>query len=229
MSNLHITNTGQLVTDLNNIKLLVNNFSQTGDITGWTLGGSPVLSNGIVTMSAINPNIQSPEFNVGPKDIIALEFTISLPTPSTSSGANGVYLGSPGSQGVYVHQFNHTTKTWTKSTTANNNPYYLNSYNLTAALTQKHYFLGSEVDLADVPWGETTNSSYTAKAIQLPPNSTVTKSRIRSGYNTNTSMVIELSNVRIYNINQVGFHDSDEITIASFGKNFVNGNQIIEY
>ena len=228
MSNLNITKTGQLITDLNDIKLMVNNFTQSGNTTGWTLASS-TLANGVVTLSATNPQILSPYFPVGPKDIIAIEFTVSLPTPSTTTSGPGLYLGSPTSQGVYIHTFNHTTKTWTRSTSANNNPYYLQSYNKKDTLIQKHYFLGAEVDLNDVPWGESSNTSYPARAIQLPAGTTVTQSRIRSGYNSNTAMVIKLSHVKVYNITQRGFYDGDEITHASFGKNWVNGYQIIEY
>ena len=223
---MNITKTGQLITDLDNTKYLVNNFTKTGNTTGWTLA-SCTLTNGIAVLSAVNPQILSPQFNVGLNDIIAIEWILSLPTPSTSSGASGIYLGTPTSQGVFVHTFNHSTKTWTASTTANNNPYFLNSYNSTAVLIQKHYVIGANVNLADVPWGESSNTSYPARAIQL--TSSVTQSRLRSGYNTNTSMVIHFSDPRIYNITQRGFYDGNEITQASFGKNWVNGFQIIEY
>lgn len=225
---MSITKTGQLITNLDDIKYLVNNFTKTGNTTGWTLASS-TLANGIVTLSGASPQILSPYFSVGSKDIIAIEFTVSLPTPSTTTSGPGLYLGSPGSQGVYVHTFNHTTKTWTRSTSAKNNPYYLQSYNKVDTLIQKHYFLGAEVDLNDVPWGESSNTSYPARAIQLPAGTTVTQSRLRAGYNTNTSMVIHFSDPRIYNITQRGFYDANNITQASLGKNWVNGFQIIEY
>lgn len=230
MSDLNITKQGQIITDLSDIKLLVNNFTETKSTTGWTLGGSTLLSDGTVELVGTAPQILSPQFTVGPKDIIAIEFTVSLPTTSTPAGSGkGIYIGSPTSQGVFVHSFNHTTKTWTQSTSANNNPYYLIAYNLTEKLVQKHYFLGKDVDLADVPWGESTNTAYPAKAIQLPSTSTVTLSRLRAGYNTNSSMVIHFSNPKIYNITQRGFYDGDEVEQASFGQNFINSFQIIEY
>ena len=178
-------------------------------------------------MSATNPNILSPYFNVGLDDIICIEWTVSLPTPSTTTSGPGLYLGTPGNQGVFVHTFNHSTKTWTQSTSANNNPYFLNSYNLTTVLTQKHYVIGANVNLSDVPWGETTNTSYPARAIQL--TSSLTNTRIRSGYNSNTAMVIQLSNVKVYNITQKGFYDDNAVNTAKFGKNWVNAYQIIEY
>ena len=227
MSNLNITKTGQIITDLNNIKYLVNNFSQTGNTTGWTLTSS-TLSNGVVTLSGVNPTILSPQFNVGLDDIIAVEFIVSLPTPSSPAGSGkGIYLGTPTSQGVFVHTFDHAKKTWTKSTSANNNPYFLNAYNLTDQLHMKNYIVGANVQVSDIPWGESSNTSFPARAIQLP--STITWSRLRSGYNSNPAMVIKFSDPRFYNITQRGFYDGDEIQNAAFGKNFINGFQIIEY
>ena len=226
MSDLNITKQGQLITDLENIKYLVNNFSKTNTTTGWTLNSS-TLTNGTAILSAVNPTILSPYFNVGLNDIICIEWVVSLPTPSTTTSGPGLYLGTPTSQGVFVHTFNHTTKTWTKSTSANNNPYFLISYNLTTPLIQKHYVIGANVNLDDVPYGETTNTSYPARTIQL--TSSLTNTRLRSGYNSNTSMVIHFSNPRIYNITQRGFYDNENIDIAKFGKNWVNAHEIIEY
>ena len=227
MSNLNITKTGQLITDLNNIKLMVNNFTQSGNTTGWTLASS-TLTNGVVTLSGVNPQILSPIFEVEPNDIIAIEFTVALPTPSSPSGSGkGIYLGTTYGQSVLIHSFNHTTKKWTAGTSTTTNPYFLNAYNLINKLTMKNYVLGSDVNLDDVPWAETTNTSYPAKAIQLPSGTTST--RLRSGYNSNPAMVIEFSNPKFYNITQRSFYDGDEITHASFGKNWVNGYQIIEY
>ena len=226
MSNININKQGQFTANLNDIKYLVNNFSVSGNITGWTLTNG-TLANGVVTMTGSSPTIYSPYFNVGVNDIICVEFTVSLPTPSTTTGGPGLYLGTPTGQGVFVHGFNHTTKTWSKSTSANNNPYFLNSYNLKTPIIQKHYVLGANVDLNDVPWGESSNTSYPAKAIQLP--SSVTSTRLRSGYNSNTSMVITLSNPRIYNITERGFFDSNDITVAKIGKNWSQANTFYEY
>ncbi len=231
MSNMNITKTGQFVTDRNDIKYLVNNFTVSGNVTGWTFGGTnPTLANGVVTLTQSNnygPEIYSSYFNVGANDIIAVEFTVALPSPSTGTGATGLYLGTPTGQGVYVHTFNHTTHVWNQSTYANNNPYFFNAYNRTDALTMKNYIIGASVSLNDVPWGETTNTSYPARAIQLPLS--VTTSRLRSGYNANTGMVITFANPRFYNITQDGFYDSDDLIKASFGKNWVNAFSLIEY
>ena len=208
---------------------LVNNFSESGNTTGWTLA-SGTLSNGIVTLQGSAPYIASPYFTVGSTDIIIIEFTVSLPTPSTASGSGkGIYLGSPTNQGVYVHTFNPTTKKWSKSTTANNNPYYLNAYNLITPLTQKHYFLGSEVDLNNVPYGETSNTSYPSKAIQLPSNSTITQSRLRSGYNTNTTMVINFSNPKIYKLDNKSYNENSSYIEVAIGNNWIQAHQIYEY
>lgn len=227
MSNININKQGQFIIDRNNIKYLVNNFSQSGNTTGWTLTNG-TLTNGVVTMTGSNPTIYSPYFNVNKNDIICIEFTVSLPTPSDPGGAGkGLYLGTPTSQGVFVHSFNPTTKVWTASSSANNNPYFLNAYNLTTALTQKHYVLGASVNLSDVPWGETTNTSYPPKAIQLPSN--ITTCRIRSGYNSNPSMIITLSNPRIYNIKHDGFYSGNDIVNASIGQNWSQALNIYEY
>lgn len=227
MSDININKQGQFIVDLNNIKYLVNNFSISGNTTGWTLTNG-TLSNGIVTMTGVNPTILSPYFNVGADDIICVEFTVALPTPSDPAGnGKGLYLGTPTSQGVFVHNFNLTTKTWTASTTANNNPYFLNAYNLTTPITQRHYIVGANVNVADIPWGESTNASFTPKAIQLPSN--ITTSRLCSGYNSNPSMTIIMRNPHFYNIKQCGFYDGDEINQARIGKNWSQANTFYEY
>ncbi len=228
---MNITKTGQLITDRSNIRYLVNNVTKTGTTTGWTFGSSTFV-NGVVTLTltgdGYGPTILSPTFPVGANDIICVEFTVALPTPSElTGGGKGLYLGTPTGQGVFVHSFNHTTKKWTASTSANNNPYFLNAYNLSATLIMKNYVIGSSVNLNDVPWGETTNTSYPAKAIQLPSN--VTTSQLRSGYNANRNMVITFQNPRFYNNSQDGFYENDEIVKASFGQNWVNGYSMIEY
>lgn len=227
MANMNLSKTGILTVNIDSMKYLINNFTQTGTLTDWTLGGV-TLTNGIAVLTGTTPGITSSTFTVNPNDIICFEFTISLPTPSTKTSGGGVYLGTKMNQGVFVHNFNHTTKTWAQSTSANNNPYFLNSYNSTSVLTLKNYILGSSVNLNDVPWGETTNTSYAAKAIQLPSGTTTTN--IRSGYNSgNSSMVINFYNPKIYNITQRGFYDGNEITSAKLGNNFVQAYELYEY
>ena len=72
----------------------MNNFTQSGNITGWSFGGTSTLSNGVVTLTGVNPGISCTSFTVNAHDIICVEFTVALPTPSTSSGAAGLYLGT---------------------------------------------------------------------------------------------------------------------------------------
>lgn len=227
MSNLNITHTGQLRADTASPRYLVNNFTQSGNITGWSFGGTSTLSNGVVTLTGVNPGISCTSFTVNAHDIICVEFTVALPTPSTSSGAAGLYLGTTYGQSVYVHSFNVSTHIWTAATSTTTNPYFLVYYNSSTVLRLKNYILGTAVSLSDVPWGETTNTSCPPRAIQL--TGSLTSTALRSGYNTNTSMVITFANPRIYNINQSGYYEADDITRAKFGNNWVNTFELIEY
>lgn len=218
--NNNITKTGILNINTNNMHYLVNNFTKSGNTIDWTLG-SNTFTNGTVTLTGSSPTINSTTFTVNPTDIICFEFTISVPTPSTKAGSSGggVYLGTQYGQSVFVHWFNHTTKTWSQSTSTNTNPYFLLHYNESNILTLKNYILGSEVNLIDVPWGDTTLSSCSAAAIQMPAGTTTTY--IRSGYNSgNSSMVIKFSNPQIYRIDQRGICDSNNINIANIGKGY---------
>lgn len=224
---INFTRTGRLIADTEHPQYLINNFTQSNVLTDWSFG-TYTFSDGIVTLTGTSPNISTVTFNVEPDDIICFEFTISLPTPSTAEGGGkGCYIGSKTNQGVYVHSFNHTTMQWLKSTTANNNPYFLNAYNNTDILTQKNFILGSNIDLAYVPFGETTNINYPSKAIQLPDGTTTTN--IRTGYNTNTTMVINFSNPKIYKINYVGYYDSNNVDKVKFGKNWANAFEFYQF
>ena len=224
---MSISKTGQFILNLNDPQYLVNNISKTNTMTDWSFGGNPTIKNGIVTMTGVNPAFNSINFTVNPTDIICFEFTVALPTPSTTTSGPGVYIGTRYGQAVYQHTFSHNTNTWVKVTSTTTNPYFLHSYNLSSSLTLKNYILGSAVDLKNVPFGETSNISYPARAIQLPNG--ITETNIRSGYNSNTSMVITFSNPQIYNIYHYGFHDNDNILIASIGKNWSNANNFYEY
>lgn len=226
MANPNITKAGQFILDTDNIKYLVNNFTKTNTATGWTFGGT--LTNGVAVLTGTAPGITSATFTVNPTDIICFEFTISVPTPSTKTSGGGIYIGTKTNQSVFVHNFNLSTKTWSQSTSANNNPYLLTSYNTTNVLTLKNYILGSNVILSNVPWGESSNTTYSPKAIQLP--SGITTTNIRTGYNGgNSSMVIHFSNPQIYNINECGFYDGNEITNARIGKNWSQAFELYEY
>ena len=117
-----------------------------------------------------------------------------------------------------------TTKKWTKSTTANTNPYFLSAYNLSNKINLQCYILGSSVDVAKIPQGYTSNISYPAKAIQLPSGTTTTN--IRSGYNSNSSMVIKLINPQIY---RAGFYENNNFSTVELGNSWIHGNNFYEY
>lgn len=224
---MSITKTGQFRTDTNSPRFLVNNFTESGNTTGWTLGTN-TLTNGVLELTGTAPTINSAVFTVNANDIICVEWSFALPTPSSPDGSGkGLYMGTTNGQAVYVHSFNMATKVWTKSTSTSTNPYFFNAYNKTDAMWRRDYILGTAVDLANVPWGDTSNTSYPPKAIQL--SGTQTTIRLRSGYNTNPTMVIDFWNPQVYNITQKCFYENDSLTKASFGKNWVNAFSLIEY
>ena len=223
---INFTRTGRLIADTQRPQYLINNFSESGNLTDWSFG-THTFSDGVVTLTGTAPYIGTTTFNVQPNDIICFEFTISLPTPSQQGAGKGPYIGTLYGQRVYVHSFNHTTMRWIKSTSVNTNPYFLNAYNKTDALILKNFILGYNVDLSYVPFGETTDVSYPSRAIQLPEGTTTTN--IRSGYNTNPSMVINFSNPKIYKINYKGYFDSDSVNKVEFGKNCANAFEFYEF
>lgn len=225
--NLAILKNGDLVMNSGYNKFLVNNFTQTGTTTGWTFGGTSSISNGIVTLVGSNPSIYSAVFNVGANDIICVEMTIALPVPSDPAGSSkGLYIGTTSGQAVYVHSFNTTSLTWTQSSSTTTNPYFFNAYNLATPMIRKDFILGTSASLADVPFGETTNTSFPPKAIQL--SGTQSTIRLRSGYNSNPSMTISLANFKIYNIREKGFSDFSTKMNALLGRNWGNANEFIE-
>lgn len=224
---INFTRTGRLIADTEHPQYLINNFTESGDLSDWNFGTPNTFSNGIVTLTGIAPYIGTKTFQVQPDDIICFEFTISLPTPGQQGSGKGPFIGTRTSQGVFVHSFNHITMQWSKSTTANNNPYFLNAYNKTDILNQKNYILGYNVDLSYVPFGESSNISYPARAIQLPEGTIETY--IRSGYNKNTEMVINFSNPKIYKINYKGYYDNNNIDKVKFGKNWANAFEFYEF
>jgi hypothetical protein len=110
LSYLNITKTGILNTNIDALGCLINNFTNSGTTTNWTLGGT--LSNGIAILTGTAPGITSSTFTVNPTDIICFEFTISMPTTSTKTSSGGIYLGTKYGQSTHIHNFNMTTKTW---------------------------------------------------------------------------------------------------------------------
>ena len=228
MSNgLYLSKEGRMAANTGKPQYLVNNFSETNTMTGWSFGGSSTISDGIVTLTGVNPYITSTTFTVNPTDIICFEMTIALPTPSTTTSGPGLYIGTKYGQSVYVHSFSASSNKWVASSTATTNPYFTYAYNLTTPIVQKHFILGSSVDLSTVPFGTSTNAtSYPPRAIQMTSGETTTF--IRSGYNNNTEMVITLANFRLYNINQCGFVEPDEQATGKIGRNWANATHFYE-
>lgn len=222
---MELNKQGILNTNINDYTYLVNNFSETNTTTNWTFGGTASLTNGIEILSGINPSITSSTFTVNPNDIIVVEFTVSLPTPSTTTSGPGLYLGTKSGQSVYIHAFDHANNKWNKSSSTNTNPYFLYSYNSASTITMKNYILGYNVDLFKIPFGESTNIAHSARAIQLTGTDTTTN--IRSGYNTNTSMVINFSNPKIYNLTKHGIIEHSEGS-AEIGKGYVSAITLYE-
>jgi len=197
-----ITKTG-IWTSEDKYTYLVNNFTETKTSTDWTLGGS-VNSSGIAVLTGTTPAFSSKTFTLGDNDIIAVEFNCKLPTPST--GADGFFLGTTASANTNRYYYNTATQTWgSAQSNANSswNTYQLSSYNLNTPIYIKTYLIGKNVDINDVPPTITTNSAKNPPVIQYTGTNSVA---FRSGYNSgNTSMVIHIWNMKVYNINSHNF------------------------
>ena len=146
MSN-YITKTGLLTHPNNDYKYLVENFTETNRIntSEWTFTGSPTISNGVVTLTGTAPQILSKVFTLNPDDIVVCEFTVSLPTPSTTTSGPGLYLGPTNGTNWSKWFWNGTV--W-GTATGGTNTYFLNTYNISTPITQKNYFIGSNVDIS---------------------------------------------------------------------------------
>ena len=183
---MSISKTGILDSPTTNYRYLVNNFSVSGNTSGWSFGGTnPTLTNGVEVLMGTSPNITSSAFIVNPNDIVVFEFTLSVPTPSTTTGGPGLYLGTKYGQSVRIHKYNLSTKTWSVSNSTDTNPYFIWGYNNTTQITMKTYIFGTDVDSSAFPNAECT-ASINPTAIQLTGTDTTTY--IRSGYNSNTSI-----------------------------------------
>lgn len=214
---MNISKTGILDSPTTDYHYLINNFSISGNTSGWSFGGtSPTLTNGVEILTGPAPGISSSTFIVNPNDIVAFEFTVSVPTPSTTTGGPGLHLGTKYGQSVNIYSYNLSNKTWSISGNAVTNPYFISAYNSPEKITMKTYIFGYNVNLSDFPNAE-CNISRNPVAIQL--TGTDTSTHIRSGYNSNTSMIIHFSNPKIYRLNECGFNEMD--TSMKIGKNFV--------
>ena len=214
---MSINKNGVVSIDISKIHNILNNPCETNTKTDWSFGGTVTLSNGVLTLTGPVPNIQSSSFPVGENEIIVFEFTVSLPTPSTTTGGPGLYLGTKYGDPTDVYYWSGDSLV--TSSTGATNPYFLNSYNSTAENRVKTYILGKNVEIQNfIPKTEGIGTIYILKTSK---NTTY----IRSGYNTNTNMVIQFKNLKLYSFDKKLDEDSSNKKI---GKGYMSFNSYIE-
>lgn len=219
VSKLGIVNTG-----IDRAHYLIPNFSETGNLTGWTVGSGGVLTNGVIVLTGTNISVRSTAFPVGANDIICVEFTVSVPTPSTTTSGPGIYIGTQSGQTGRAIAFNFTSKKYNEGTSTGTNNYFLSSYNSTATNNIKTFIIGSDVDINTVPFAERSVTTHGVNIMRILSGDTT---YIRTGYNSNTSMVINISNFKIYKINQHGIcENAGEKSIGKGYLSFANYNEI---
>ena len=220
---MSINKQGIITVDTGKVHCLINNFTETNTTTDWNLGSGVSLNNGTMVMTGTGPNLTSAAFPVGADDIICFEFTVSLPTVSTTTGGPGLYLGTQNGQNGTVLTYNATTQTYTESGN-NTNKYFIHAYNSTAEINVKAYIIGSDVPLNAVPPVEKSNNySDAIYAIRITGGTTTC---IRTGYNSNSSMVIHLKNPRLYKISRYGVCENNDE--ASIGKGYISFSNLYE-
>ena len=213
---MSINKNGIVSIDTSKVHNIINNPCETNTKTDWSFGGTVTLSNGVLTLTGSAPNIQSSSFPVGENEIIVFEFTVSLPTPSTTTGGSGIYLGTRYGDPTDVYYWSGDRLLTNQVGTTN--PYFLNSYNSTAENRVKTYILGKNVEIKNfIPKTEGSN-------IHILKVSTDTTC-IRSGYNNNTSMVIQFKNLKLYSFDKKLDEDSNNKKI---GKGYMSFNSYIE-
>lgn len=214
---MSINRNGIVSIDTSKIHNIINNPCETNTKTDWSFGGTVTLSNGVLTLTGSAPNIQSSSFPVGANEIIVFEFTVSLPTPSTTTGGPGLYLGTKYGDPTDVYYWNGNSLV--TYSTGNTNPYFLNSYNSTTENKVKTYILGKNVEIKDfIPKTEGIGTIYILKTSK-------DTTYIRSGYNTNTNMVIQFKNLKLYSFDRKLDEDSSNKKI---GKGYMSFNSYIE-
>lgn len=214
---MSINKNGIVSIDTSKIHNIINNPCETNTKTDWSFGGTVTLSNGILTLTGSAPNIQSSSFPVGENEIIVFEFTVSLPTPSTTTGGSGLYLGTKYGDPTDVYYWNGNSLV--TYSTGNTNPYFLNAYNSTTENKVKTYILGKNVEIKDfIPKTEGIGTIYILKTSK-------DTTYIRSGYNTNTNMVIQFKNLKLYSFDKKLDEDSNNKKI---GKGYMSFNSYIE-
>lgn len=214
---MSINRNGIVSIDTSKIHNIINNPCETNTKTDWSFGGTVALSNGVLTLTGSAPNIQSSSFPVGENEIIVFEFTVSLPTPSTTTGGPGLYLGTKYGDPTDVYYWNGNSLV--TYSTGNTNPYFLNSYNSTTENKVKTYILGKNVEIKNfIPKTEGIGTIY---ILRTSKDTTY----IRSGYNTNTNMVIQFKNLKLYSFDKKLDEDSGNKKI---GKGYMSFNSYIE-
>ena len=214
---MSINKNGIVSIDTSKTHNIINNPCETNTTADWSFGGTPTLSNGVLTLTGPAPNIQSSSFPVGENEIIVFEFTVSLPTPSTATGGPGLYLGTRYGDPTDVYYWNGNSLV--TYSTGNTNPYFLNSYNSTTENKVKTYILGKNVEIKDfIPKTEGIGTIYILKTSK-------DTTYIRSGYNPNTSMVIQFKNLKLYSFDKRLDENSNNKKI---GKGYMSFNNYIE-
>lgn len=212
---MSINKNGIVSIDTSKIHNIINNPCETNTTTDWSFGGTVALNNGVLTLSGTWPNIQSSDFPVGENEIIVFEFTVSLPTPSTSTNGPGLYLGTRYGDSTKEYYWSGDTLTGSAETT---NPYFLYSYNSTAENKVKTYILGKNVEIKNF----TPKTESNTRILKVSTDTT----HIRSGYNSgNTNMVIQFKNLKLYSFDKKLDEDSNNKKI---GKGYMSFNTYIE-
>lgn len=214
---MSINKNGIVSIDTSRTHNIINNPCETNTTTDWSFGGTVALSNGVLTLTGTAPNIQSSSFPVGENEIIVFEFTVSLPTPSTTTGGPGLYLGTKYGDPTDVYYWNGNSLV--TYSTGNTNPYFLNSYNSTTENKVKTYILGKNVEIKNfIPKTEGIGTIF---ILRTSKDTTY----IRSGYNTNTNMVIQFKNLKLYSFDKKLDEDPSNKKI---GKGYMSFNSYIE-
>lgn len=214
---MSINKNGIVSIDTSKVHNIINNPCETNTTVDWTFGGTVALSNGVLTLTGVNPDIQSSLFPVGENEIIVFEFTVSLPTPSTAASYPGLYLGIR--YGDPADEYYWNGDNLVPGHAGSINSYFLHSYNSTTENRVKTYILGKNVEIKNfIP---KTEGSGAIRILKISTDATC----IRSGYNANTSMVIQFKNLKLYSFDKKLDEDSNNKKI---GKGYLSFNNYIE-
>lgn len=212
---MSINKNGIVSIDTSKIHNIINNPCETNTTTDWHFEEPFTLSNGVLTLTGTGPYIQSSSFPVGENEIIVFEFTVALPTPSTSG--DGLYLGTK--VGDPTDAYYWSGDSLVPAYLGETNPYLLSSYNSTTENKVKTYILGKNVEIKSfIPKTEGIGTIYILRTSK-------DTTHIRSGYNRNTSMVIQFKNLKLYSFDKKLDEDSSNKKI---GKGYMSFNSYIE-